>query len=587
MSIRRSLVNALCRLCQLPTLDYLQAQTQVHQAELDRREQQQQALYRVISKIRASLELEVIFRTTAKETCQLLQVDRVAVYQFDENWGGTFVSNFEFAEPTWGDVGNWGQQLIWDDTYLQDHQGGRYRHNEPLVTPDIYTAGLSQCHVEILEQFCIRAYATVPIFVGKTLWGVLGAYQHSGPRQWTQQEIKFLSQVSGQLGFAVKQSELLTDARQKALKLQQANEWQDILSHIVAEIRHSLELDVVFTTTAREVRKALRADRVGIFQFEPDSNYEYGKFVAEDVLPEYDSAIAIRVRDRCFGDSYASQYHQGRSQVWPDIYAAGLSKCHIDVLEQFQIRAQIIVPLIRRDQLWGLLCIHQCRRSRQWQPAEVQFVGRLAEQFSVALDHADVLNQVTIKTAQLTDTVAALEQANRQLEDLSRLDPLTQIANRGWFNAVLRQEWNRLQRTQLPLSLILFDIDYFKRFNDRLGHLAGDQCLCDIAQAVQAVIHRPADLFARYGGEEFAVILPETGSTGAIAVAQSIRQAVLDLAIATHPETRDRPPIVTVSLGIASHIPHVGISEQVLIEQADKVLYQAKEQGRNQWAFYG
>ncbi|NEQ99641.1 MAG: GAF domain-containing protein, partial [Cyanothece sp. SIO2G6] len=389
MSIRQWLINTLCRWCQLPTIDQLQAQITSYHTELDRNERQQQALYRVISKIRASLDLDVIFRTTTKETCKLLWVDRIAVYKFNENWGGSFVSNFEFAEPTWGEVGHWGQVTIWDDTYLQEHQGGRYRHNEPFVAADIHTAGLSKCHIEILEQFCIRAYATVPIFVGATLWGVLGAYQHSGPRQWTQQEIKFLSQVASQLGFAVKQAELLADTRQKALELQQANNWQDILFSIVAEIRHSLDLAIVFTTTAKEVRKALRADRVGIFKFDPNSNYEYGEFVAENVLPEYSSAIAIRVRDGCFGENYAPKYHQGRSQVLADIYQAGLSQCHLDILEQFQVRAQIVVPLMAKAELWGLLCIHQCHGPHQWQPSEIKFVQRLADQFSIALEHAD------------------------------------------------------------------------------------------------------------------------------------------------------------------------------------------------------
>jgi len=129
VSICRWLLNTIARWCQLPTIDQLQAKTEAYQVELNRIEQQQQALYRVISKIRASLDLDVIFRTTTKETCKLLRVDRVAVYQFDENWGGAFVSHFEFAEPSWDDVTVWGHQLVWDDTYLQDHQGERYRHN--------------------------------------------------------------------------------------------------------------------------------------------------------------------------------------------------------------------------------------------------------------------------------------------------------------------------------------------------------------------------------------------------------------------------------------------------------------------------
>lgn len=174
----------------------------------------------------------------------------------------------------------------------------------------------------------------------------------------------------------------------------------------------------------------------------------------------------------------------------------------------------------------------------------------------------------------------ALRQANSDLSLLASLDGLTQVANRRRFDTYLAQEWRRLMRDQQPISLIMFDIDFFKKYNDYYGHLMGDEALVEVAQTAKACIRRPADLLARYGGEEFAVILPNTHLEGAIAVAQQIQQAVHELRIAHADSTVD--PYITLSLGVATVIPAAEQNSDDLIQQADIALYQAKNQGRNQ-----
>ncbi|MEH1808154.1 diguanylate cyclase domain-containing protein [Nostoc sp.] len=176
----------------------------------------------------------------------------------------------------------------------------------------------------------------------------------------------------------------------------------------------------------------------------------------------------------------------------------------------------------------------------------------------------------------------ALQDANQKLEQLANLDGLTQVANRRCFDARLKAEWKRLAREQQPLSLIMFDVDKFKLYNDYYGHLAGDDCLMRIAQRVQQTIYRPADLVARYGGEEFLVLLPNTDLTGAIKVAQSIQQAIHALAI-PHVQS-DVKNIITVSLGITSRIPIWNIKPDTLIASADKALYHAKQNGRDRYS---
>ncbi len=172
-----------------------------------------------------------------------------------------------------------------------------------------------------------------------------------------------------------------------------------------------------------------------------------------------------------------------------------------------------------------------------------------------------------------------LKQANLELQKLVNIDGLTQIANRRCFNDRLEFEWERLAREQQPLSLILFDIDYFKRYNDCYGHQIGDDCLIKVAQAAQQTVCRPADLVARYGGEEFVVILPNTDLNGAIALADQIHSAVANLKI-PH-QNSDISDIVTVSLGVTSLIPNLNQVPSILIKQADVALYSAKQQGRN------
>ncbi|MDZ8236573.1 MAG: diguanylate cyclase [Nostoc sp. ChiQUE01a] len=581
-NIAKLSVDLLCKFLGKPSVSDLTTQLNEKNVQIQQLEEQEKALYRVISKIRASLELETIFRTATKETCKLLRVERIAVYRFYKNWGGEFVNDFEFAEPGWDDVETLGKNTVWNDSYLQEHQGGRYRNNEILVVSDVYSAGLSSCHLEILQQFHIQAYATAPIFVGKKLWGVLAAYQHSQPHEWQKLEIQFLSQIATQLGFAVKQAELLAQAEQKAAELHKAYQQQEILFNLVAEIRESLNLDTLFKTTVREVRKALRADRVGIFQFDLESKYTSGEFVSENVLPDYDSVIGIKVKDHCFGEKYAVPYHQGRIQVLSDIYQAGLQDCHLILLEQFEIKAQIVVPLMEGKTLWGLLCVHQCGCSREWNTLEIKFIRQLAAQFNVALEHSELLEQSRFQANQLAQANHALELANSKLEKLSKLDGLTKIANRRCFDEFLEREWNRLKRTGNYLSLILFDIDYFKDYNDSYGHLAGDECLIQVARAAQIVLKRPTDLLARYGGEEFIVLLPNTNESGAIKVTNLIHKSIENLKI-SHTKKKNYQHFVTVSLGVATQIPTAKSSAQELVDAADKALYKAKEQGRNRW----
>jgi diguanylate cyclase (GGDEF)-like protein len=175
----------------------------------------------------------------------------------------------------------------------------------------------------------------------------------------------------------------------------------------------------------------------------------------------------------------------------------------------------------------------------------------------------------------------ALQLANQELQRLANLDGLTELANRRCFDETLEQEWRRLKREQSPLSLLLCDVDYFKAYNDLYGHQAGDACLRELAYALRTVVKRPADLVARYGGEEFALVLPNTSEEGAIHITEILQATVKHLNILHEASQVDST--VTVSVGIVSVVPSDKLSVNQLIATADKALYQAKANGRNQY----
>lgn len=192
--------------------------------------------------------------------------------------------------------------------------------------------------------------------------------------------------------------------------------------------------------------------------------------------------------------------------------------------------------------------------------------------------------QLQDEIAKRKQTELILQEANRKLELMANLDGLTQIANRRCFDSHLNREWQRHQREQNPLALILIDIDYFKRYNDSYGHQGGDDCLIRVAKAIAQVPKRSTDLTARYGGEEFVVVLCNTDKEGALKIAAEIQTAIANLAIAH--QSSDVHNYVTLSMGIVSLIPTIEKSVETLIAFADQSLYVAKEQGRNRAIAY-
>ncbi|MCT7976250.1 diguanylate cyclase domain-containing protein [Laspinema olomoucense] len=364
---------------------------------------------------------------------------------------------------------------------------------------------------------------------------------------------------------------------QEALQLQLERE--QVMSAMRDRIRSSLNLQEILNTTVAEVRQFLNTDRVIIYRFYPDWS---GKIVVESCSNGVREILNLTILDPCFGETHAELYKKGRLKATADIYTEPISPCHRNLLTQFQVKANLVVPILlnedlqahseedwvenssgNNNQLWGLLIAHHCQGPRQWQNWETEFLQQLATQVAIAIQQSTLFEQ--------------LQAANQELHRLASLDGLTQVANRRCFDEFFNHEWRR--EAQDPLSLILCDIDYFKPYNDTYGHQAGDECLQRVAAALRQCINPKIELIARYGGEEFAAVLPNTDLKNALELAERIRTQVAALQI---PHTKSPvSPYITMSVGVATLIPTPETTPAQLIANADEALYVAKAGGRN------
>ncbi len=364
--------------------------------------QRDKVITQIVNKIRRTLDIKTIFQTTTQELRELIQAERVAIFRFNPDWSSNFVAE-SFAEGCTALVNI---QPTISDTHLQELSPGSYPRNETFTVNDIYQADLTQSHLALLEQLEAKSFATAPIFQGEKLWGIIAAYQNGAARIWLQDEVKIITQTAAQIGIALRQQELLFKARNQAKQ-------QKTLTRVITRIRESLDLDTIFQTTVTEVQQMLKADRVAVFQFNPQQDWE-GEFVWESVASEWDSVLAAKVYDHTFGDKFAVHYQKGRVQAVADIYAEELSDCHQQILNQFQVRANLVVPLLKGEDLWGLLCVHQCGNPRNWETEEIEFTRQIADNLGVALKHNQTLLEAQYQAEQqkaLTGVITRIRQS--------------------------------------------------------------------------------------------------------------------------------------------------------------------------------
>ncbi|MEL6580920.1 MAG: diguanylate cyclase, partial [Cyanobacteria bacterium J06621_12] len=348
----------------------------------------------------------------------------------------------------------------------------------------------------------------------------------------------------------------ITDHKKTEQKLIQRAASDRLLAQITQKIHTSLHLDQILQTTVDEVKQFLLAEKIQVNRIDETNQ------------------LTLLFESRLIGSSFSCDITQPK-EVPAVLFENNIALLSAgkSVTQDFADRSiaskhscsTLLIPIICEAKLWGLICIENCSFARSWNVEEIYLLERVAMVLSVAIKQSKLYHQ--------------LEKANQELKHLSVMDGLTRIANRRKFDQYIAAEWNRLSREQVPLSLIMCDIDCFKLYNDTYGHQAGDLCLIEVAQAIQKVIKRPTDLLARYGGEEFVLVLPKTPLEGAKYLAQQIRLQIESLKI---PHLRSTVDLyVTISLGVSSCIPSGKMNFEMLVAAADRGLYQAKAKGRN------
>ncbi|MBE9137722.1 diguanylate cyclase [Nodosilinea sp. LEGE 07088] len=356
----------------------------------------------------------------------------------------------------------------------------------------------------------------------------------------------------------------ISEQKRAEAEIAHQSQRERLVGEIAQRIRNLLDLDSILGQTVTLVREFIAADRVIMIQCGADMG---GEVIQESCEASYSPMLGWALRDPwSVGETFLKHYREGRGLAVEDVYTQNLPTNQLEFLEYFQIKAEIVVPLLHEQTLWGLLIAHQCKAPRAWRTADVRLLQSLATQVGIAIQQAKLHRELTL--------------ANQQLKRMAYLDGLTQVANRRRFEQYLEQEWRRMSRENAPLAIVMADIDCFKGFNDKYGHQAGDNCLRLVGRAISRAAKRPGDLVARYGGEEFVIVLPNTDVEGAESVAEDARLMVRHHRI-PHADS-SVAKVVTMSLGVASLVPDSSQSPTSLIKLADAALYEAKRAGRDQ-----
>ena len=404
--------------------------SQFREQQREKAIKREKSLAQMLDQIRNAQEEQKIFQIATQEGRKFLEVDRLGIYRFEPDWSGKFVA--ESVTSGWTKLID--AILVVQDTYLQETEGGRYKHGECFAVEDIYLAGHQACHVQILEQFEARAYMLAPIFsANKQLWGLIGAYQNTGVRRWQTDEVESLRQLGLQVGIAMEKVNYIQKLEAKAKQ-------EKAINRISEQIRQSFNLDEVFQTTTQELRQFLQTDRTLVYQFNPDWS---GQFVAESVASGWNSLL-IQQRNEGVSESDISKnpdcllrkwklgemtdpdtylqetqggrYSQGEKiTVVDDIYTQNFSTCYLQALKRYEARAYLITPIFQGKQLWGLIAVYQNTGARKWQTDEIESLRQIGLQVEIAMEKLNYIQKLEAKAEREKTINRITEQIRRSL----------------------------------------------------------------------------------------------------------------------------------------------------------------------------
>jgi len=390
----------------------------------------EQLLTKIISQIRSSLDLQTILETTVIEVRSLLNSDRVIVYKFSPDKSGTVVAESVGKE--------WTPSLHQNiqDTCFQNGGVTRYHKGYRWSVNDIQAANLTECHRQLLERFEVKANLVVPIIclqsqyinskleddtesvISDRLWGLLIVHQCDAPRRWQDTELDLIDKIAEHLTVAIQMAQKvqelqeskeviqrvkdreLEQQRQQAHELSMQIKREQLFAKITNQIWSSLNLPKILETTVTEVRSLLDSDRVIVYKFSGDKS---GTVVAESVGKEWTPSLHQNIQDTCFQSCGVTRYHKDHYWSVNNIQTANLTECHRQLLERFEVKANLVMPIFYAQdqdanlkhhnakvadtptQLWGLLIVHQCRAPRCWQDNELELINQIAGHLTIAI----------------------------------------------------------------------------------------------------------------------------------------------------------------------------------------------------------
>ncbi|MBR8831510.1 MAG: hypothetical protein N5P05_003151 [Chroococcopsis gigantea SAG 12.99] len=379
------------------------------------------------------------------------------------------------------------------------------------------------------------------------------------------------------LNYAVKQ-----ELDKKSLAEETLDKYTEInfLYDVSEKISRCLKVEEIVGVIINEVNQIIEATDITVMLLNPETQIlEFFPSSFQDMIYQANRSAKIGIANYVL--------ESGKAEIVNDVF-----KDSRYIQGSTRFRSLICAPLNINNRTIGVINISH-HKPMKYSSEDLKLFTALTSQAAASIqtaqyyaqlkEYSQTLEQkVQERTLELEHTKKDLEKLNKELHILATVDQLTQLANRRQFDQSLQSEWKRMSRTNKPLSFILCDIDYFKKYNDHYGHPEGDRCLKQVAKVLQESVSRCGDLVARYGGEEFALILPNTSDWGALKIAQDIQAAVADLKI---PHCVSQvSEYVTVSMGIATAGPEENL--EAFIKKADIALYRAKEGGRDQYCFY-
>ena len=424
-----------------------------------------------IGYIRASIKQDDVLDISVEEVRRVLECDRVVVYSLNQDRYGVVIAESVSAGYPRA-LNKTIEDPCFEARYLDKYRDGRVR-----AINDIYKAEMTKCYIEQLENLEVKANLVTPIINEGKLFGLLVAHQCSEPRNWQDYEIRWVTQIATQVGFALDNAKLLAASAITQIQAERERKWTNNFTNAVGYIRASIKQDDVLDISVEEVRRVLECDRVVVYSLNQD---RYGVVIAESVSAGYPRALNKTIEDPCFEARYLDKYRDGRVRAINDIYEAGMTKCYIEQLENLEVKANLVTPILNEGKLFGLLVAHQCSEPRNWQDYEIRWVTQIATQVGFALDNATLLKKL-------------------------KNDGLpTQLLNN--FSLGISERVNRSQLLKIAVEqarkVIKLDRVIVYQFDDILnGNIVAESVVPGYPRALNSQIEDPC--FAREYGEKY------------------------------------------------------------------------------------